>query len=144
MTESARISKITGRRKVEREPAYSDFLTNFNIHPETGMLMRNTNAEAVKRGIRNLILTDRGERMYNPSFGCDVRKMLFENFSPQTSEMIKTYIEDAIETHEPRVNLIRVLVRPVEDRNLYSIAIVYELINLEEQQTLALTLERIR
>lgn len=40
---------------------YSDFLDNFEVDLVKQDLFRNTNEEAVKTSIRNLLLTNRGE-----------------------------------------------------------------------------------
>lgn len=144
MAENARLAKITAHREASKKPAYSDFMTNFNKHPETNMLVRNLNESAIKRAIRNLILTNKGERKHQPEFGCDVRRALFENFSPEVTDMIKTYISDAIDQFEPRVNLMDVVVTPVEQQHLYVIMIFYEMLNKEEPETLTLQLYRVR
>jgi phage baseplate assembly protein W len=144
MIDSNRIAKITQERELVREAAYSDIMTNFNKHPETGKLMRSTNANAVKRGIRNLIYTKKGERMFQPDFGCDVHSLLFDNFSPSVTQLIRTQIVEAIENFEPRVSLLDVIVTPVEARHLYSIVIAYELANDTNTQTVSLQLERVR
>ena len=44
-----------------------------------------TNVKAVKRSIRNLILTNHFEKPFHPEIGSGVRDMLFENMTPVTS-----------------------------------------------------------
>lgn len=44
---------------------YSDLFTNLDIHPVRKTVLRKTNVDAVKQSIRNLLLTDRGERPFN-------------------------------------------------------------------------------
>ena len=144
MTEINRLDKITGDRVKSREPSYSDFLTNFNKHPDTGILSKNINENAVKRSIRNLILTNKGEALFNPNKGSDIRKLLFENMSDVTESLLKTYITDVIREFEPRCNLIDVIVVANYNNNLYNIAIVFQIINNNENITLTLQLDRIR
>ena len=50
-----RLDKYTSVNK--KAEIYSDFLMNLNIHPNTGQLLRYTNEDAVKKSIRNLLLT---------------------------------------------------------------------------------------
>lgn len=145
MTDSTRLDKMTSQRKAEtRAPAYSDFFVNFNKHPETGALIRSTNEDSVKKALRNLLLTNKGERIYKPDFGCDLKKVLFEPMSPITEESLKKFIEEAIRANEPRV--IPLLIEVVGDdiSNAYRVAIVYEVINSTQPQTLNLTLYRVR
>lgn len=140
-----RIDKITGRDRVQgRGASYSDIYTNFNRHPETGALVRLVDEASVKRSLRNLILTNRGERMFQPTLGTDLYKMLFDNMSPVTEDLIKTYITDAINDYEPRVSLITVRVIGNELTNSYDVAIVFEIINSTTPSTLNLTLRRVR
>ncbi len=143
MADSKRIDKITGAMK-KKDALYSDFYVNFNKHPDTGNLTKYTDAASVSRAIRNLIFTNKGERLFDPSIGCDVRKILFENFSEQTTDALKTYIEETINNHESRVNLLEVVVTPKEDRNLYVVSIVFEIYNSETPLSITLQLNRVR
>ena len=142
MTE--RIDKITSRRNVIREPNFSDLEINLRANPETGNLTRTTEEASIRRALRNLILTNKGERLYQPKFGCNVRRALFEPMSEITSDTIRTYIEDSIRDFEPRVKTIKVLVEPNEFRNLYQVSVVYEIINNSVPQVLNLQLFRVR
>lgn len=145
MSDITRLDKFTSARQPkDRKPAYSDFFTNFNKHPDTGALVRLTEADSVKRALRNLLLTNRGERVYRPDLGSDIRRVLFEPMTEQMADQLKTYIEDAIGKHEPRVKVVRVLVVPYETQNAYSVNILYEIINSNELQNLNLNLVRVR
>ena len=57
---------------------YKDVDTLFDIHPVTRKLNVLTNNAAVARSVKNLVLTNKGERPYQPFLGCDVRNQLFE------------------------------------------------------------------
>lgn len=140
-----RIDKITGRDKAQgKQPAYSDIYTNFNRHPETGALVRLVDEASVKRSLRNLIMTNRGERMFQPNLGTDLYKLLFDNITPMTEDLIKTYITDAVNDYEPRVRLIDVRVVGNELTNSYDVSIVFEIINSTTPTALNLTLRRVR
>ena len=89
-----------------KEIISSDFHKDLSLVPGKGDIARKSNEEAVKESIKNLVLTGRGERPFQPDLGCDVRELLFENATPQTLELMKTTIENVIKTYEPRCNLI--------------------------------------
>lgn len=145
MTDVTRLDKITSTIKADaRAPAYSDFFVNLNKHPETGALMRAVNEDSVKKSLRNLLLTNKGERIYKPTYGCDVHKMLFEPMTQTSSDMVQSFIDEAIKLHEPRVRVIQIQVAADEIANAYRIAIVYEVINSTQPQTLTLALYRVR
>ena len=123
---------------------FTDFNTSLAVHPVNGDLSLKNDAAAVKQSIKNLVLTDKLERPMQPTIGCDIRKSLFENFTPQTIMMAKQQITEAIEQFEPRANLINVTASPDEDNNLLNIGIIFSLINSEREEILNLVLERVR
>lgn len=143
MTDTKRIDKIT-KSKTAKDVHFADLYTNFNKHPETGFLVRNTDNNAVKAALRNLILTNKGERLFQPDIGSNIRKVLFENMSKTSEDMLKTYIEDAILEHEPRVKPIDIVVVGDDVTNSYKVSIVFEIINNTITQVLNLTLYRVR
>jgi len=123
---------------------YSDFYSNLDLELVKKDLLSYKNEDSVKRSIRNILLTDKGERFFNPTFGSDIRKMLFENFSPSTEQVIADLIKTAIGNHEPRANVIDVNVSGDPDQNSMYINIVFSVINKAEPVTLELILNRIR
>lgn len=123
---------------------YSDFYSNFDLELVKNDLLSHKNEDSVKRSIRNILLTDKGERFFNPTFGSDIRKMLFENFSPSTEQVVADLIKTAIGNHEPRANVIDVNVSGNPDQNSMYINIVFSVINKAEPVTLELILNRIR
>ena len=123
---------------------FSDFYSNFDLESVKKDLLSYKNEDSVKRSIRNILLTDKGERFFNPTFGSDIRKMLFENFSPSTEQVVADLIKTAIGNHEPRANVIDVNVSGNPDQNSMYINIVFSVINKAEPVTLELILNRIR
>jgi len=133
------ITPLTKKRVI-----YSDFDKQLTQHPVSEDIARKTNENAVKESIKNLVLTDRGERPYQPNLGCDVRQLLFEPFTEQTRSAIKTLITQTIENYETRANLIGVDVYGDIDSNELNVSIVFNVINNEEPVTLEFVLNRIR
>lgn len=123
---------------------YSDFLVNLNPHPVSGAVLRFTNEKAVTRSIRNLLLTNPGERLYQPDLGSGIRQLLFEPISDFTSNTLGRFIEDTISKHEQRAKVLAVNVIPEEDKNRYTVTIVYVLINKQEPVSITVTLQRVR
>ena len=122
---------------------FSDFNNSFAVHPVKQDLSLKTEVNAVKQSVKNLILTDRGERLMQPTIGSKIRSLLFENFTPQTAELIKQYTRETIENHEPRATLIDVTVSPDPDNNNLNVTITFGIINIDEPQRLNLEIERI-
>ena len=123
---------------------YSDFFTDFDKHPIRNTLLRKTNVDAVKQSLRNLLLTDRGERLFQPKVGGHIRAMLFENITSQTFITMQEHIKDVIEAHEPRADVIDVIVAQTFDDHEIQVTIVFRVVNIQEPVTLELLLERVR
>lgn len=137
-----RYQSITQTSKTET--IYSDLTSNLNIHPTKLDVELDTNEEAIKQSIRNILFTNRGERLFNPTFGSDLTSLLFENMSPQTESSIREYIELAINNFEPRATIIDVIVSAIPDINAYSATVVFSVINRSEPIVLDIILNRIR
>jgi len=145
MVDITRIDKITRTDKAsEKKPYYSDFYTNFNVHPQNKRLAKHTNEEAVKRSIRNLVLTEKYDRPFQPELGSRINSLLFENMSDMVSDQLKKTIAETIETYEPRARVIDIIVQSNEPRHSYDVYIYFEVINSANPVTLNLTLYRAR
>ncbi len=123
---------------------YSDFFCDLTAHPNTKDVVRNTNEAAVKRAIRNLFLTDMYERIFNPTLGSNIRKLLFEPMSNITASLLKTACEETIINHERRAKLIDVEIIPNEANQSYKVNIYFYVINKQEPTATSITLYRVR
>ena len=123
---------------------YSDLSMNFGRNPFNGDLNRITEVDSVKRSIKNLILTNRYERLLNPQIGGNIRALLFEQMSSLTTSVLEDYITDVIKNYEPRAILDKVVADPDIDRNSYEVTIQFRINSVEQPQTLSVALERIR
>ena len=123
---------------------YSDFLTDLNPHPVSGDIVKYINENAVIRSIRNLLMTDRFERLYQPTIGTDMRKMLFEPNGDTTAQMITFFVEKTITDFEPRAKVISVNVIGDEENHRYVVNLVVMVINKQDPISFNITLDRIR
>ena len=123
---------------------YSDFLNDLNPHPVTGDVVRYVNENSVSRSIRNLISTNKGERLYQPTLGSDVFKMLFEPMSAVVAQIISTSIQSLIADYEPRAKVISVDVAPDYEGNAYLVTVQYMIINRPTPISLNISLTRVR
>lgn len=123
---------------------YSDVYTNLNVHPNKQDIALLMNEDAVSRSIKNILLTDKGERFFNPLLGSDIKSLLFENMAARTDELLKQYITVAINNFEPRATLLNVTVTPSYDESAYNVTIVFSTINNTTPITLEFLLNRVR
>ena len=108
---------------------YRDLDLFFSRKQGSGDVNRITDIEAVKRSVRNLVLTNFYEKPFHPEIGSGVRDMLFENMSPLTAVVLAKKVEDVIENFEPRARLIGVRALPKLDRNEYEVTIEFFVVN---------------
>lgn len=129
----------------EKKEYYSDFLINFDQNPITGNLARVTNEESVKQSIRNLILTNRAERPFQPLVGSRINSLLFENFDSFLISSLETEIRETIALYEPRANIERVNISESEiDQNTLEVSIFFSIINIPQIIEMTLFLKRVR
>jgi phage baseplate assembly protein W len=136
------VQLITPRLK--KLDLYSDLHKDLSVNPISKDIALKRNEEAVKESIKNLILTDKGERLMQPLIGGNIRAMLFENNTPAVIKMIQEQIRITIETYEPRCALIDVNVLSSLDDNTVKIDIYFYINNVADPIALTVFLERTR
>ena len=129
---------------VSRQPDYSDLDLDFIAHPTTGDIVRKKGTEAVKRSVRNLILTNFYDRPFQPSIGSNAQKLLFENPNHLTANFLSDAIREVIRRFEPRIILLGLDVIFDYDNNGYTVTLTYSLVNRPEPLVSTIFLERIR
>jgi phage baseplate assembly protein W len=123
---------------------YSDFSDNFIKHPITNELIVLKNEDSVRQAFKNLILTNIDERPFNPFFGSNVNRSLFDPFGPFLVEDITRYINLAAKQFESRIQVLNVTITDQSDKNAIGINVVFSLINNPEPISLSLFVKRVR
>jgi len=80
--------------------------------------------------IKQLVLTNLGERFYQPDVGSKVQAGLFEPDDAPMRDLLQTSITNTITSQEPRCKLQAVNVSPVPDNNIINIQVIYSLVNV--------------
>jgi len=138
-------SDVSGKAIItSRSVLYSDFDLAFIKHPNTKDVTVLKDLDSVKQSIKNLILTSRGERPFNPNLGSGIRALLFEPADFFTSIDLQEAIEETVLNFEPRVNLLNVDVDAEEDFNRFKVSIEFQMITNLQRGTTEFFLERIR
>lgn len=97
-------------------------------------LQSDTNLGAIYNSIANIITTTPGQKPLNPVFGVGFGDLLFLPVTNQRALSIGNAIYQAILTFEPRVNIINVDVKPVEEENQYIITLTISVPRFNTQQ----------
>jgi phage baseplate assembly protein W len=130
----------------KQDALYSDLRKDLFLNPVNSDVSRYTDEDSIKESIKNLLLTDVGERLFNPTLGSNIRRMLFENILyPETKYILEDLIRTTIENFEPRCNLISINVSNLfNDQNSATITIMFSVINIQTPITLNVVLNRVR
>lgn len=133
---------FTGKSK--KITLYQDFKKNLEKSPVSSDLTVLKDEDSVKESIKNLILTDRGERLMQPDLGGNISGMLFENITPATLVLIQNNVRTTIDLYEPRAELIDVIASSNIDDNVVKVEIAFYITNVQQPITLDVFLERTR
>lgn len=123
---------------------YSDLDFTFGVKPGSKDVILSYDEKAVIRSIRNLLLTQHYDRLFNPELGSKVSFLLFEPISPLTASQIENQIRITIENFEPRAQIDTIRVQASDELNGYNVSISFYVENATQLTTTTLFLERIK
>jgi phage baseplate assembly protein W len=92
-----------------------------------------TTKDQIKSNLINYVLTNKGERLYDPNFGGDIRRAIFEANDDLTFDAIASRLETEILQYVPNIILQSIIIKRAPDENLVNIIINYQL-NQQNQQ----------
>jgi phage baseplate assembly protein W len=84
--------------------------------------------DQIKSNLVNLILTNKGERVFNPEFGCDLKTVLFEGINEDTNAVIENLITTNVNYFIPEIQIQQIVINSDEDNNTISVTVNYYLI----------------
>jgi phage baseplate assembly protein W len=145
-TENLSDYNVSGQRTalVSRGKQYADLDLSLTPHPNKKDIIPLTDIAAVKNSVKNLVMTGRYERPFQPELSSGVTSLLFENASPDTMFMLKSYIRNVVSKYEPRVSDLYVEVQDDSDNNAYYVTITFNIVSVDTEAEVQLYLERIR
>jgi phage baseplate assembly protein W len=111
---------------------------------DLGEIYKKTDAAAVKQAVKNLLLTNKYEKPFQPSFGGDLNNLLFELVDNDTVYELDAAIREAVSRYEPRAFIRSVKTNLQPDANNIDVTITFQIINSEEIVTLGTTITRLR
>ncbi len=123
---------------------YSDIDLNFSRNPVTNDVSILQDAASIKAAVKNLILTDAGERPFNPTLGSSIRGLLFEPASPIIASEIEARIRTVLRNFEPRVKILQIDVVAIFDRNEFEVTIGFRMTGDTRTTVVPITLKRLR
>ena len=97
--------------------------------------------EQLKSNIVNYLLTNKGERVFNPEFGADLRNLLFENILDATTNDLKNIIQNDISVHFPSINVQKIQFNNEPDNNTINFTLTYQIYNFGIEDSINILLQ---
>ena len=84
-----------------------------------------TTKDQIKSNLVNLLLTDIGERVMNPTFGCNLKRFIFEGITEDNIELLTNNLVESIYLFVPEITVTNIQVIPNTDYNTIALYIDY-------------------
>ena len=85
--------------------------------------------DQIKANMVNYLLTNKGERVFRPNFGADLRNLLFDQILDVTNEDLRNKIQDDIVRFFPNVEIKEIQFNNVPDRYEVNFTLTYQIAN---------------
>ena len=129
-------------KEFTKSRSFKDIGVSFSKNSFTDDLAIVKNENSIKQSVKNLILTQMGEKPFQPTKGCRVNALLFEPLDPFTADALKEEVLNTIRQYEPRVKISDCIVTPILESNKINISITYRVVGLPIVETIAFILQR--
>ena len=116
---------VSQSKIVSNKSKYSDLDLFLNPHPITKDITIKSDTDAIKRSVKNIVLTNYYERPFKPSLGGGVKNLLFELNTSRRIKRFSKQLKKVIEDFEPRVDDVSVFVDNDTNPNALNISIGY-------------------
>ena len=135
------LKEVSGK-KVNLSRAFKDIafgLKRNSITKDSGVVK---NENAIKQAIRCLVLTQKGERLFQPDVGCAVFELLFEPLDLMTADAVRDEIINTLNQYEPRISLIDVTVNVSEVYSRFDVTVEYRIVGQPIVESVDFVLKR--
>tara|TARA_B100001939_G_C16739202_1_gene528957 strand:+ start:293 stop:688 length:396 start_codon:yes stop_codon:yes gene_type:complete len=114
---------------------FKDLAVSFSRNKITNDLLVKKDSAAVKQAVLNILLTNKGERLYDPEYGSNVRAYLFEQLDYGTAALIRDEIYGAVGRSEPRIVIQDLTVTPDYDENGFEVIFQFRIVGRDDIQS---------
>jgi phage baseplate assembly protein W len=87
--------------------------------------MNKTDKDAIRADLLHLLLTNKGERLYLPDFGSDLKKYIFEPNDSITHDQIRDNLNDTIKLYIPNLIINNISFRNDDIEELIIVELTY-------------------
>lgn len=109
--------------------------------PLSGKAVFNSSYEtidAIKSNLINFLLTGKGERYFNPSFGSGIRNLIFANIGRESLTSLELVIRQEISNYFPTLSITELSLRDQLDNNAILFNLKFNLVDtlIEDEITI--------
>ena len=122
---------------------YTDLDLLFIANPISGDVTTKKDADAVKRSVKNILMTNHYERPFKPNFGANLRARLFELDEIGGRKNLEKDIVETLAALEPRIANIKVQIADLDNNNL-DVRVAYIVKNGLRQSQVDFKVSRVR
>ena len=97
--------------------------------------------EMIRYNLKSTLLTNPGELVSNPEFGVGLRRILFEQPTPNTMQNLRARISSQVSTFLPYIKVVNLGMSVDQQRNLLRIKINYKITNTQVVEIFELSTE---
>ena len=95
-----------------------------------------TTSDQVKSNLINVLLTEPGERIYEPNFGVGLKKLLFENQIKE--DELEGRIKDQSALYVPEIDITNLVIQLIPDSHTLYVRITYKFIINDTEDSIQL------
>mgnify|MGYP003625871262 CR=1 FL=1 len=97
--------------------------------------------DQIKANMVNYLLTNKGERIFKPRFGADLRNLLFDNILDITTEDLQSTIQNELSVYFPNVEVKEIQFNNQPDNNTVNFTITYQIVNFGIEDSINILLQ---
>tara|TARA_R110002050_G_scaffold45446_3_gene107626 strand:+ start:1739 stop:2149 length:411 start_codon:yes stop_codon:yes gene_type:complete len=98
--------------------------------------------EAIKANLVNYILTGKGERYFNPTFGSGIRNLIFSNINRDSLTDLEFLIRDAIQQYFPKLEVVSVNLKGKPDSNIVTFSLNFRITDTQVEDEITINFEQ--
>ena len=113
----------------------------FPINGDAVFVPTFTTKDQIKANLVNFLLTNKGERVFRPNYGADLRNQVFELLESDSLENLESTISEHIQNQFPTVEVKEIKFDPQPDNNTLFFSLTYTVVLLGFEETVNILLQ---
>lgn len=97
--------------------------------------------DQIQANLINYLLTNKGERVFNPNFGADLRNLIFKNPTATSLGELQFEIENALNTFFPEIAVQEIKFDDLGDENSLTFSLTYQILTLGIEDSINILLQ---